>query len=252
MFCDALSVQTAPTPLDVDIAAFVQAAADRIRGHCTKVAESIIAIGRELIQVKGRLDHGQFGRWLESEFAWSDRTARNYMRAAEVFGEIGNAVSDLPPSTIYKLASPSTPPAIVGDVLAKLERGEPVDPRGIEAEIAATSAQKTKQKRAPPVAPESAADCVTARWKRDSDAVTIARTILGVLKSEPHATDLAPLVSVLLAFISPNDNGSTAAVKLATDRAEARSRAPLRGISIDFPDLPPKLDRRPTQDRVRP
>jgi hypothetical protein len=251
MSCDVLSVQAAPAPLDVEAAAFVQAAASRIRGHVTKVAESIISIGRELIQVKERLDHGQFGRWLESEFAWSDRTARNYMRAAEVFGEIGNGVSDLPPSTIYKLASPSTPPAIVGDVVAKLERREPVDPRGIEAEIAAARAQKTKQKRAPAAAaPEPAQDYVTTRWKRDADAAAIARTVITAITYEPHTADLARLVSVLQAFISPNDRGSTTAVKLAADKADARSRtAAFAPAQVEFPDLPAFLDRRTPEVR---
>jgi len=38
----------------------------------------IIEIGRELIEAKKGVPHGRWLPWLEDEFGWSDRTARNY------------------------------------------------------------------------------------------------------------------------------------------------------------------------------
>ena len=73
------------------------------------------------------------------------------------------------------------------------------------------------------------AQFVTARWRRDDDAPTIAKAILGTLKYEPHARDIDPLRRALERFIAPQDGASGGAVKAATDRAEMRAadrRAP--------------------------
>lgn len=124
-----------PQAFDVSAATFARAAAERIRQHQAGAVAAIIAIGRELISVRDRLDHGQFGGWLAEEFDFTDRTARNFMRVAEVFGRNGNGVSVLPQATVYKLAAKSTPPEIVGKVLAAIEAGEPVDVQKIEREV---------------------------------------------------------------------------------------------------------------------
>jgi hypothetical protein len=49
--------------------------------------------------VKAALPHGAFGKWLDTEFGWTPRTAENYMRAAETYGSNTKCVSDLPPKT---------------------------------------------------------------------------------------------------------------------------------------------------------
>ena len=40
-----------------------------------------------------------------------------------------------------------------------------------------------------------------ARWPRDADFPTIARCILGTLKSEPHTADITPLQRALESLI---------------------------------------------------
>ena len=42
-------------------------------------------LDQKLIEVKERLGHGNDLKWLESEFAWTDRTARNYTTVAKQF-----------------------------------------------------------------------------------------------------------------------------------------------------------------------
>src|ERR1019366_3431295 len=68
-----------------EIAAMVQKTAAAIRqGHQRQVDE-VIAAGLALIEVKKALPHGDFGKWIEAEFGWSERTALNYVRVAETY-----------------------------------------------------------------------------------------------------------------------------------------------------------------------
>lgn len=122
--------------LPADIASEARIAADRIHDLRQKASTAIIAIGRELIQIKGKLDHGQFGNWLAAEFKMTDRTARNYMQVAKTFGdEIGNAVSDLPVSALYLLAAPSTPEKVRQQAVERAARGNRVTAAGLRREI---------------------------------------------------------------------------------------------------------------------
>lgn len=121
--------------LDTSTADVLHRAANQIRSYQRSVARTIISVGAVLVDVKTRLDHGQFGLWIRAEFDWSERTAQNYMRAAEVFGSKSETVADLPPAFIYKLAAPSTPTNIRDKVVADLEAGHPVDCRAVTTKI---------------------------------------------------------------------------------------------------------------------
>jgi hypothetical protein len=48
------------------------------------------------------LPHGEWGRWLEKEVEFTDRTAQRFMRAAKEFANT-TAMSDLPPTKIFAL-----------------------------------------------------------------------------------------------------------------------------------------------------
>ena len=52
-----------------------------IRAHAVSMAMSYIAIGRDLIEAKGKLSHGEWLPWL-SELGFSSSAASNYMRLA--------------------------------------------------------------------------------------------------------------------------------------------------------------------------
>jgi hypothetical protein len=64
--------------------------------------------GRLLIECKARLQHGEWLPWLESNFSFTDRTARNWMRISEAHdaGKLEN-VSDL--SEAYRVITDSKP-----------------------------------------------------------------------------------------------------------------------------------------------
>jgi hypothetical protein len=83
--------------------------ADEIRARIETVGD-IIAIGGLLREAKRQLQHGKFLPWVTAEFDFSERTARNYMRAYRFATE--NAASKsatvadlkLTPSALYFLA----------------------------------------------------------------------------------------------------------------------------------------------------
>jgi hypothetical protein len=92
-----------------DTAVRLQAQAERIKTRIKKTTEDIIEIGKDLLAVKQqRLDHGQFRAWVEREVGINPRSAQMYMAAARLF-EKNEIISRLLPTTVYRLAAPSTP-----------------------------------------------------------------------------------------------------------------------------------------------
>jgi hypothetical protein len=49
-------------------------------GTASGVLEKAVKIGKILLEVRGNLPHGQWGRYIKDRLAFSDQTARNYMR----------------------------------------------------------------------------------------------------------------------------------------------------------------------------
>lgn len=141
----AAVVKLDPTdpPLDLDFSA------KYIRNIIASTTKNIIEIGRELKRVKAHLGHGRFLAWIEDELAMTDRSARNYMRAADWAEGKSEIVSVLPPSTIYKLAAPSTPKAFAEKIVEEIKQGLAVDPRAIEGRIReqhGTDTERAKRK----------------------------------------------------------------------------------------------------------
>lgn len=76
--------------------------ANRIRQLRADVQRGFIEIGFELIAAKKEIGHGNWERWLQKEFSWSDRNARYFMAVAERFRN-RNTYSDLGYSTLKAL-----------------------------------------------------------------------------------------------------------------------------------------------------
>lgn len=92
-------------------------------------AENIIAIGQKLIEVKNQLEHGNFQAWLQSEFEWSEQTARQFMQVYRWSQTIENknfVFSNLATSALYLLAAPSTSLQAKQKILYLVEAGEKV------------------------------------------------------------------------------------------------------------------------------
>jgi hypothetical protein len=98
-------------------------------------AESIIEVGRELIEQKKALGHGNFLPWIEAEFGMSDDTAQNLMRIHTEYGANTERVRHLSYRALIALSSKSTPPEVRTEVEARSSKGEKVtavrnEPRG--------------------------------------------------------------------------------------------------------------------------
>lgn len=95
---------------------------------------AIIDVGADLRQIKERLPHGEFGKWLHAEFNMTERTAQNYMAAAALV-EKYETVSVLRPKTLYLLAAPSTPSDAREKLIKRFTCGEMLSDRAVRDEI---------------------------------------------------------------------------------------------------------------------
>jgi hypothetical protein len=126
--------------LDPALAQEAKDVAQRIHDRRTK---AVIETGRDLAYIKKRLKRGVFGKWLNAEFAMTQRTAQNYMLAADVFEGKYEMISYLPPTLLYDLA-PLAP--VREALLEQLEAGERPHPKIIE-EIVRRAKQERRQGR---------------------------------------------------------------------------------------------------------
>ena len=106
--------------------------AQRILQRIRQTTADIIAIGKDLIEVKDKLGQGSFGIWINRELDMSDRTARNYMHAAEWAAGKTEIISDLSPTALYRLAAPSTSDKKKEKVVADLQAGKRVQSTAVE------------------------------------------------------------------------------------------------------------------------
>lgn len=104
----------------------VQDAAREIKPQLSTMVDSIIVVGKRLTEIKGRVPYGQWGEWLDTEFHLSERMAQHWMNVAEKFQDRSEKFSELPVSTLYLLAAPSTPAEAVQEVEEKIDAGERV------------------------------------------------------------------------------------------------------------------------------
>lgn len=111
-------------PNEIEVFCIEQAEAIRVLGK--RVIGDIIEIGNRLIAVKQCLDHGKWLPWLEREFGWSERTARNYIAVAQLFVGKSATVTDLQidVGALYLLAGPSVPEVVREKAVELAEQGE--------------------------------------------------------------------------------------------------------------------------------
>jgi hypothetical protein len=120
------------TCLETPVAKFLEGQANRIRRSFTN---AIVQIGKDLIEAKRYLSHGQFLRWVEAEVGIPARTAQVYMRAAQWARNKGAIVAHLPPTLLYLLSAPSTPEDLAKSVLERIEEGEEIETIAVREEL---------------------------------------------------------------------------------------------------------------------
>jgi hypothetical protein len=153
-----ISLVASPEPgfdyetLSPDVADAARAARDRIKA---KFRSALYEIGRDLIDMKAKLGHGHFGRWVAAELDFSLRTAEIYMKASKFLegkSESG-AILPFPSKAIYALAAP---PEIAQQVLAEADAGNLISADEIRQRASAARRKPEVVKSAEP--PESARD----------------------------------------------------------------------------------------------
>jgi hypothetical protein len=107
-----------------DIAEGLRTDAARLRHLITKTTAAMIEIGRDLISIKARLEHGQFADWVVREIGIGIRTAQGYMAISKLAEGKNEIISLLPPSTVRMLAARSAPPEVVEQVIARAGTGD--------------------------------------------------------------------------------------------------------------------------------
>lgn len=153
-----------------------------------RTAQGVIEIGQRLIQVKALLGHGAFLTWLEVEFDWAERTARNFMRAAEAFKTANFADLDFAPSALYLLASPSTPESAREQALAQAEAGE-----AITFSLAKTIVEEYRQAESDRAehARQILHSSDSAEWYTPKRYVDAVKQVLGEIDLDPASSDIA-------------------------------------------------------------
>lgn len=168
--------------LNVEARIVVQQKTSEIREQIETMKRSAIAIGLRLIEIKAHLDYGQWGRWLEAEFGWSDQSALNYMNAARLAGKIPNYLESedrFTQTAVTALAAKSVPVSAqkkAVQVAAALPEGKKLTHKQAKVIIAESKAAEP----APPVVTETGALV-------DGDGVIINREI-PALKSDAETS----------------------------------------------------------------
>jgi Protein of unknown function (DUF3102) len=137
-----------------DIAANA-ADADAIRAETTNIANSRWVIARRLREVKKRLGHGKFLRWLDHEkLGWCARKARIDMQIVRAFeSESDSDLTLIGPAALKALSAPTVPPEVRAEALQVTKEAAKKSGRKGAASTARASVAKHK-KTAP--APELA------------------------------------------------------------------------------------------------
>lgn len=69
-----------------------------------QTAQNIIMIGKALIEAKGQLKHGEWGKWLEDKVDFSQRIANQFMQLATTFSiSNSNSLSNLGQTKLFLL-----------------------------------------------------------------------------------------------------------------------------------------------------
>ena len=116
--------------LDRETRTIVRQRTLEIKNLMRLTAENIINIGQKLTEIKEKLGHGNFQKWLRSEFEWSEQTARQFMqvyRWSETIENKNFVFSRLATSALYLLAAPSTPTEAREEVISLVDGNEKIN-----------------------------------------------------------------------------------------------------------------------------
>lgn len=111
--------------LSADDKKFLKEKVGVIRLLARQCAESVLHIGKHLIEVRERIK-GRFGAWVEAEFSWTRGHAYKMIQAAEVFGGLSQFTTKFDASALFVLSQSSTPATAREYAISLAEDGEHV------------------------------------------------------------------------------------------------------------------------------
>lgn len=95
--------------LDLSTRRFILQRTKNIQAIHTQTLQNAFLVGEILLEVKARLEYGQFCRWVRCEFQGSQSTAINHMHLATTFRFATVANLNVPLTALYEIARPTTP-----------------------------------------------------------------------------------------------------------------------------------------------
>jgi DUF3102 family protein len=122
--------------------------ADAIWALGKRAVGDVIEIGRRLSECKRICGHGNWLRWLDREFGWTDKTAEHFINVYKLSGKFENFSNlDLPFSALYMLAAPSTPETARTEIIKRAQSGEVIPLPEVKRTIDAAKGRKRPVKR---------------------------------------------------------------------------------------------------------
>ena len=112
----------------------------RARPPIASAGASVVDVGRDLLEVKEHLEHGQFKAWVERECGLRLRTAERLMQAVAVLGKSVN-LTYLPPDGLLALAARTAPRPAVDAIVDRNDAGERPTAADIKRALAVAKGQ---------------------------------------------------------------------------------------------------------------
>jgi hypothetical protein len=125
--------------------------ATAIRQLGKRVVTDVIEIGRHLAEAKKIAGHGNWLPWLKHEFGWTEMTATRFMNVYEMSKSNNLLDLELPISSLYLLAAPSTPEETRTELIERAKSGEVIKLFEIKENIKATKAPPEPARKSSPV-----------------------------------------------------------------------------------------------------
>lgn len=113
--------------LDEETSNFVLNKTKEIKRLARRAVEDSINIGLYLTEIKEKLGHGNYIKWLKFEFSeFQPSHAATLMRTAERFKDVNFTSLNIVPSALYELSRSNVPDSAVEEVLNRARKGEKI------------------------------------------------------------------------------------------------------------------------------
>lgn len=158
--------------LNSETRTIIQQHTTELKSLIRHTSQSIIDIGKKLIEVKQQLGYGNFRNWLKAEFDWGIWTANKFIQVAKKFGCVNFTHLDIAASALYLLAAPSTPSVACKKAIELATQGEAISHTKAKAIIA--EHKEIDKSKAPKVAVDIPAEIVVKNSSTTAEPRRIA------------------------------------------------------------------------------